>query len=292
MAREQAPAFQFYARDWLASGGVAVLSLDERGAYITLLARCWLMVELPLDDVALAALAGTGAQWWARHGERVMRQFERGETGYRNVRLDEERSKQDEWMEKSVAGGRASVVARRLKNGSAQPRTTLRTTLRTIPEPPLEPTGQPFPNSSSASSSASASASTETRTSANADASPALPPMLAQSAPSLPKVQAWTEARKRTWKARWREHPDEAWWRDLFARIERSDFLCGRTPPRDGHASFKADVFWCLKPDNLAKILEGRYDNRPTTALARVGRTAGNQAAGREALALVQGIPR
>lgn len=106
MAKESAPAFQFYARDWLASGSVAMLTLEERGAYITLLARCWLMVELPLDAAELASLAGTDVRWWAKHGERVMRQFTKGEAGYRHGRLDEERLKQAAYSEQQ--SGRAT----------------------------------------------------------------------------------------------------------------------------------------------------------------------------------------
>lgn len=121
---------------------------------------------------------------------------------------------------------------------------------------------------------------TQERTSADADESPAaLTRWLTDLCPSLPEIRSWTETRKRTVKARWREHPDAAWWTDLLTRIEASDFLTGRCPPRDGHGSFKADVFWCLKPDNLAKILEGRYDNRPTAPMLGAGRTAGNAAA-------------
>jgi hypothetical protein len=34
----KSPAFQFYVKDWLSSGRIAMLSLAERGVYIQLLA--------------------------------------------------------------------------------------------------------------------------------------------------------------------------------------------------------------------------------------------------------------
>lgn len=42
---------------------------------------------------------------------------------------------------------------------------------------------------------------------------------------------------------------------DYFKRVERSDFLCGRT----GNG-FKADFNWIMKPENMMKILSGNYD--------------------------------
>lgn len=42
---------------------------------------------------------------------------------------------------------------------------------------------------------------------------------------------------------------------DYFKRVERSDFLCGRT-----ESGFKADFNWIMKPDNMTKILSGNYD--------------------------------
>jgi len=40
----KAPAFQFYAQDFLT--GVMDLTMDERGLYITLLARQWAIFDL------------------------------------------------------------------------------------------------------------------------------------------------------------------------------------------------------------------------------------------------------
>lgn len=45
--------------------------------------------------------------------------------------------------------------------------------------------------------------------------------------------------------------------RDIFAKVEQSDFLTGRNG-RWG----KCGLDWILKPENLCKIIEGNYDNR------------------------------
>ncbi len=46
----------------------------------------------------------------------------------------------------------------------------------------------------------------------------------------------------------------------LFSRVEASDFLTGRTAGYDKRI-FKADIDWIIQPDNVTKILEGKYDN-------------------------------
>lgn len=43
---------------------------------------------------------------------------------------------------------------------------------------------------------------------------------------------------------------------DFFKRVEKSDFLCGRTG-----GSFKATFEWILKPENMSKICSGQYDH-------------------------------
>lgn len=55
---------------------------------------------------------------------------------------------------------------------------------------------------------------------------------------------------------------------EFFKRVERSDFLCGRTGGK-----FKATFEWVLKPENMQKILSGQYDRNykqtaPSNALA------------------------
>jgi len=85
-----------------------------------------------------------------------------------------------------------------------------------------------------------------------------------QECPDLPKVKVMNKTRKRLLRARWKEHPDLEFWKKYFKKVQQSDFLCGRVEPRKGRAPFIADFEWLIRPNNFAKVLEGRYDNRKT----------------------------
>ena len=73
---------------------------------------------------------------------------------------------------------------------------------------------------------------------------------------SLPRAESTTGPIEKTIAARIREHPNLEWFADLFRRVSRSDFLAGRK------TDFTATIDWVLGPKNLAKILNGNYDNR------------------------------
>ncbi len=59
------PAFQFYANDWLASQTVSLMTPEQEGAYIRLLAHQWSdpTCSLPDDDDRLAVLSRLGEKW-------------------------------------------------------------------------------------------------------------------------------------------------------------------------------------------------------------------------------------
>ena len=74
-------------------------------------------------------------------------------------------------------------------------------------------------------------------------------------------------------RTRLKEHPDPAWWEDLFRQVHASDWLCGRTNGSRG--PFQATLDWVLSPKNLDKILAGNYDNggsrhAPQTCQSRI----------------------
>lgn len=54
----KSPAFQFYANEFLADEHVALMSMQERGVYITLICKCWNEGTLPADVGRLAKLCG------------------------------------------------------------------------------------------------------------------------------------------------------------------------------------------------------------------------------------------
>ena len=75
----------------------------------------------------------------------------------------------------------------------------------------------------------------------------------------LPQVKSLSETRKKAIKARFKEldrNTDKI--RQLFTKVQESDFLAGRKEGTNWRAGFD----WIIKPSNTAKILEGNYDNR------------------------------
>lgn len=88
--------------------------------------------------------------------------------------------------------------------------------------------------------------------------------------PGLLPVQRITDTRRKAIAARWREDKERqtlSWWNDYFERVRASDFLMGRCPPTQGRATaWQADFDWLLKPANLQKVVEGKYDNHTRAA--------------------------
>lgn len=82
--------------------------------------------------------------------------------------------------------------------------------------------------------------------------------------PSLTRVREWTAPRQALLRKRWNENPDRqslAWWRDFFSFVQQSDFLMGRKASR-GSDPFECDLEWLVRPNNIVKVIEGKYDNR------------------------------
>lgn len=86
-----------------------------------------------------------------------------------------------------------------------------------------------------------------------------------QHCPSLNRViletGTWGANRKTMLSARWKSHSSFAWWEELFANVEKSDFLTGRANP-----NFKATFDWMLMPSNFTKITEGNYSKNRSAA--------------------------
>jgi len=77
--------------------------------------------------------------------------------------------------------------------------------------------------------------------------------------PSLPppkESSKWSNSRKRNVRCRWNQYPSIEFWEDYFDKVERSDFLSGRS------THWRADFDWLMKSSNFEKIIEGKYTNR------------------------------
>ena len=107
----KSPAFQFYVKDFLTDDKVAVMNMEARGVYITLLSFCWNNNGLTNDQEELKEMCGNPANWdkiWKKVGKCF---YENGNKLF-NKRLDKEREKQKAWKEKSSKGGKKSAEKR------------------------------------------------------------------------------------------------------------------------------------------------------------------------------------
>lgn len=147
----KAPAFQFYAAEYLADEKVQLMSLEEEGCYIRLMAFCWREGSIPCDHEKLSRLC-KGASFTLLAV--VMECFQTCDDNPDRLihkRLEAERRKQAEWREKSSAGGKKGAESRKLARV-------------------VEPTNQPQGNTAFASALASSSLSSSslsTNTSVN-----------------------------------------------------------------------------------------------------------------------------
>ncbi len=78
---------------------------------------------------------------------------------------------------------------------------------------------------------------------------------------SYPKINSRSEAMKKTIKARLNNGYTLSDFERLFEKAELSDFLKGKNN-RDWSATFD----WLIKEANMAKVLNGNYDNKENTS--------------------------
>jgi len=114
------PYFKFYASDWLGSTKRAIMTQEQRAAYIDLLSHQWgdETCSLPDDDEVLAALSGLGQGWFKGGSEMLRRCFPKHPTlegRIANPKLLDIRADAVAWSEKSAEGGRKSAESKKLK---------------------------------------------------------------------------------------------------------------------------------------------------------------------------------
>lgn len=83
--------------------------------------------------------------------------------------------------------------------------------------------------------------------------------------PELPRVVDWTPARQSLLRTRWKTNKDRQnleWWKSYFTHVAASDFLMGRTNGSNGRPPFQANLEWLIRPQNMAKVVEGNYHDR------------------------------
>jgi hypothetical protein len=89
-----------------------------------------------------------------------------------------------------------------------------------------------------------------------------------QTLPTGRQVREWTPARQAALRSRWRENPKRQtldWWGRYFAYCAKSKFLTGQTHS-PGRRPFELSLDWLVKPENMAKVIEGAYHEAETEA--------------------------
>jgi uncharacterized protein YdaU (DUF1376 family) len=98
------PAFQFYPSDFLGDPSVMAMSLDERGAYITLLCVAWMEGGIPSEPSALRRLLRVSPKQFDRIWEAVKPCWRRGRKGRLvSPRMEQVRSEHRDFSRKAKA---------------------------------------------------------------------------------------------------------------------------------------------------------------------------------------------
>lgn len=84
---------------------------------------------------------------------------------------------------------------------------------------------------------------------------------------SYPRIEDIDGERKKAVAARWRKYGDIAVFERVFRIAQASSFMKGENP-----RNWSADFDWMIKPTNMSKILEHKYDDKPT---AQTGQPTG-----------------
>lgn len=81
---------------------------------------------------------------------------------------------------------------------------------------------------------------------------------------NLPRCKSMTDGRRSALRTRWKEHPALDWWLRYFKYVhERCPFLNGENQQdriRQGRKPFTADFDWLLRPANMTKVIEQKYE--------------------------------
>lgn len=287
-------SFQFCPADYISDLNIEAMTLEQQGAYMRLICYAWgaeIVGHLPNDDEILAQLSRLGEEKWAQSKSKILRAFDLSVDGFiihRQLIAEHERQKSFSEMQAEISNKRrksanmrwecktdANAMQMHMQNRYKTDANALQerkeekkeekaplvppSLSHTLSLPPIIPPKEEKREEKRDLQANACRGSEPPPESTETD----LVEIYHRNCPSLGRVMKITQARSSVLKARLREHPALDFWEIFFSRVERSDFLCGRAPPRSGsEVSFKADLEWVTKQANFIKILEGRYDNR------------------------------
>ena len=117
----KSPAFQFYAKDWLSDANVRSMSFAAKGVYIDLLAIYWNEGGLPASTDRLARLVGMAPAKFRRLWPAIEPCFVRIQEQLSQKRLEDEKSKQEQFRQIQTEKSHKAVKARAI-NTDTHPR--------------------------------------------------------------------------------------------------------------------------------------------------------------------------
>lgn len=119
----KAPAFQFYPTDLLADENFVLMSLEARGAYITLICYCWLEGSIPADTNRMAKLCGIDGSAMAQLWVELSTCFSSVDGRCINTWLERQRLRQIEYKKDRQEAGKKGAESRwdKAKSLNAQP---------------------------------------------------------------------------------------------------------------------------------------------------------------------------
>lgn len=110
------PAFQFYPADWLSDENVQLMTMEQEGIYIRLLAICWIQGSIPNNIEALSKLTKGSPKDDLTLVQRLFTNSKKDASRLVHKRLEEERTKQNKWKQKCADAGKYSGKSRRAKS--------------------------------------------------------------------------------------------------------------------------------------------------------------------------------
>ena len=161
----KSPAFQFYAAEFLADENVVMMSNQEVGCYIKLMAYCWREGSIPADTLKIGKLCGEDGSAMAQLWLNISCCFSPASTSDRLIhrRLETEREKQEKYR------------AERSKSGKKGAKAKWNNELPIDGSAITEPIAQPMATDGSSSSSSSSSSTSKTKQKKGAALSVVLP---------------------------------------------------------------------------------------------------------------------
>jgi uncharacterized protein YdaU (DUF1376 family) len=243
----------FFVGDYLSA--TTRLTTEQHGAYVLLLLDYWKNGPPPNDDAVLAQIARLSPQSWKKARPALIGFFEQRAGHLIQRRVEKERQRAAENVEKRSKAGKASAEARaKAKDGGITCSTHVATgdaanaqqNVRPSPPEPqkIHPPLSPNPEDMSACAD---------------------PPLTKREILEawdqrmvplgFPAVRKMTAQRDRQLSARLKDSTIEDWQRAMDA-LERSRFCRG-----ENDRGWRADFDFLLQPKSFTKLLEGAYDH-------------------------------